>query len=979
MNPVYSNASVVRSRRFARAALIATLPALLGSFALAQTAPATPVTAPAANEETLKLSPFEVRPDEDSGYQATNTTSGSRLATNLKDTAASISPFTPEFLSDIGATNVAEMLAYATNAELNAGDAEGAGFNNPRDFSSAGGEPYRIRGIPANTSTDYVENSAPTDLYNIERAEVASGANSILFGSGDAGGLVSLQTKKANLNRSRYSGTVVVGNWAHERFSTDLNQVLIAKKLALRLNALYQNTGSWREYQWGEDQNRYTASVAFRPFSRTTINAAYENGVSKKSVGLGWNASDQFTVWNSTGRTLAETAPANAAALGLLSLGANQRFTYFPQDGVVYNMRNELRTTSAPTVTAQTLLPPSIFPYDVNWAGPDVQLHRTFNNGQVSIEQRITDTLTIQGAWFHNETDSRARSFIYQGNVMDLLGDPNPTLPAPNGTGTVVNPHAQQVYLEAGQNYDTTFTENEVKRITVAYQFKGPRWLGEHGLVGLWENAVQDRATRARREILVNQNSAPVQNVGAPENAQNLVLRRSYLTEGDYSTYALRGLYDPIQPFDYLGNTLTPRNITTGELISRKDVDSLLFAAQSTWFNRPEAKFIRRFTTTLGYRQDKIKYYDTTSGRVQAGDPRIASGERILNEVAALPGFNRNDITAKTKTFGGVLQLTKRFSVLYNQSSNIGAPRFDRRILPDGRIPPTPEGENQEYGAMIDVLGDDRFFIRINYFDTAQVGDAAVSPSGAVTNNTSALGRPQTLAVLDAFVAAGRLTQAQSDLQRFNWNAALIDTATTGYEVEFVANPTRNWTVRAGYSHSERSRENFFEEGRAFFDIKFAEWRTMAGTDAALRQVVETNIADIELTEFASRDADTEQGFGSIPHKANLTTKYTFNEGTFRGFSLGGSVRYQSKIFAQTLVSTGRSFWSNEAVAVDAFTTYKFKAPWLKGRMSVQLNVKNLTNSYLSSVARLNGDFSGPRRLYLKDPRSYRLTANVEF
>lgn len=240
------------------------------------TAPATPPRPEDEKKpEAVVLSPFEVRPEDDTGYQAANTTSGSRLATSLKDTAASISPFTPEFLSDIAATSVTEMLAYATNAELNSGDAEGAGFNNPRDINSAGGEPFRIRGIPANTSVDYVENAAPVDFYNIERAEVASGANSILFGSGDAGGLVSLQTKKAKLDRSRYSGSMVVGNWAYTRLLTDVNQVIVPKTLAFRLNALYQNAGSWREYQWGPDQNRYTVGVTYRPFSRTTISASY--------------------------------------------------------------------------------------------------------------------------------------------------------------------------------------------------------------------------------------------------------------------------------------------------------------------------------------------------------------------------------------------------------------------------------------------------------------------------------------------------------------------------------------------------------------------------------------------------------------------------------------------------------------------------------------------------------------------------------
>lgn len=122
------------SRGLAR---VATLGVMLSSLPLAaQTV--VPSFKP-AEEKAVELSPFEVRSDDDVGYQAMNTTSGSRLGTALRDTAASISPFTPEFLSDIAATNVNEMLAYAANAELNSGDAEGAGFNNPRDFNSAGG------------------------------------------------------------------------------------------------------------------------------------------------------------------------------------------------------------------------------------------------------------------------------------------------------------------------------------------------------------------------------------------------------------------------------------------------------------------------------------------------------------------------------------------------------------------------------------------------------------------------------------------------------------------------------------------------------------------------------------------------------------------------------------------------------------------------------------------------------------------------
>jgi hypothetical protein len=107
---------VVTLRRRHPATLSVLSAALLAASAFAQTAPTPPATRPstaaapanvnasstsAAGDQVIELSPFQVRPEDDTGYQATNTTSGSRLATSLKETAASISPFTPEFLSDI--------------------------------------------------------------------------------------------------------------------------------------------------------------------------------------------------------------------------------------------------------------------------------------------------------------------------------------------------------------------------------------------------------------------------------------------------------------------------------------------------------------------------------------------------------------------------------------------------------------------------------------------------------------------------------------------------------------------------------------------------------------------------------------------------------------------------------------------------------------------------------------------------------------
>ena len=983
---------VVSLRHRHPVALRALMAALLAVSAYAQTAPKPPATRPptaaapanvtvngsstsAAGEKIVELSPFQVSPDDDTGYQATNTTSGSRLATSLKETAASISPFTPEFLSDIAATNVSEMLNYAANAELNAGDSEGSGFNNPRDFSSAGGEPFRVRGIPAGVSTDYVENAAPQDFYNIERAEVASGPNSILFGSGDAGGLVSLTSKKAQVNRNKYNATAVFGSWDYERYTTDLNHVIIPRTLALRLNGLYSNAKSWRKYEFN-DAKRLAGSVTYKPFSKTSISVNYEDGLVENSVGLKWNTTDQVSRWISAGRNVSDATAANTA-LGISSLGANQRFTYYTQDGFVSNMRNELRTNIAPG-TADTLLPPSVFPYDVNWAGPDTKLWRDFNTFSVTLEQQILPDLTVQAAYLKNDTDSRAKTFVYNGNTMDFFGDPNQNIPAQSGTGTMLNPRAGQLYIETNQNDDRTETKNEVKRLTLAYELKLGKWFGNHRMAALYENAVRNQHTRARREILVDQQNRPLANTADPANAQNLLYRRTYVKEGDFSTYALTGLYTPLPSFTYNGLTVTPRLINTGELTSVKDTKSYMLAMQSSWLND-------RLSTTLGYRKDDIVYLDDSSARISnASDPRIVSGQYVLNELVAVPGFERHIVHPTTFTAGGVLHLHKRFSVFYNESTNRGAPRFNRSILPNGDIPGTPKGTGRDMGVMIDLLGDDRFFARLTYFETAQIGDAAVSPSGAVLNAT-ALGRSQTLAILAALRDAGKLTQAQVDAQSFNWNAAIIDTASKGYEVELIANPTRNWTIRANYSHSERDRENFFAEGYAFFGQKFPEWRALAAGNPTLLATIESNITQIQNNELDGRAVAQEQGFGSIPHKATLTTRYKFSEGAVRGLFVGGAMRYQSGAFSQTDTraasagGTGKDYFTEGTLFTDAFVGYPFRLPWNKLSARVQLNGRNIFNSDLVSLARYNADFSGARRIYLREPRSWRLTLSVDY
>src|SRR5262245_39310398 len=79
--------------------------------------PTNATAADAKSAETVQMSPFEVQTSQDTGYAAQNTISGSRLNTSLADTPAAISVFTAEFIQDIGATDVIDLVQYSVNTD----------------------------------------------------------------------------------------------------------------------------------------------------------------------------------------------------------------------------------------------------------------------------------------------------------------------------------------------------------------------------------------------------------------------------------------------------------------------------------------------------------------------------------------------------------------------------------------------------------------------------------------------------------------------------------------------------------------------------------------------------------------------------------------------------------------------------------------------------------------------------------------------
>ena len=258
-----------------------------------------------AKEEIISLSPFQVT-EENRGYYAPNTMSGTRLNTKLEDLAASISVITKEQMADFALLDANDIFLYETGTE-------GVGQYTSFEFDRNGApvdnttlEPNssnRIRGVSsANTARGNFETSGrvPIDPINIDAVEISRGPNANIFGLGNAGGTVNVVPASAHLSRNRAQTQLRVDSHDGYRASIDLNRVLKKNVFGIRGSAVYQHDDFQREPS-GTKTVRLNGMVKYQPFKPTTIYASYE---SYRISGNRPNATmprDTLTAWRAAG------------------------------------------------------------------------------------------------------------------------------------------------------------------------------------------------------------------------------------------------------------------------------------------------------------------------------------------------------------------------------------------------------------------------------------------------------------------------------------------------------------------------------------------------------------------------------------------------------------------------------------------------------------------------------------------------------
>lgn len=210
----------------------------------------------------------------DGGYLTDSLGSATKTLTVLRDIPQSITVITSDQIKDQSLQSLADVVTYVPGIVSHQGE-------NNRDQ-------LVIRGN--STSADFFLNGVRDDvqyyrdLYNVDRIEAIKGPNAMIFGRGGGGGVINRVTKEAAFTSTREI-TLQGGSFRNRRLTADFGEAL-TKKLAFRVNGLYENSGSFRD---SVKLERYgiAPTLTIAPDAATRITLGFEHFHDRRTADRG--------------------------------------------------------------------------------------------------------------------------------------------------------------------------------------------------------------------------------------------------------------------------------------------------------------------------------------------------------------------------------------------------------------------------------------------------------------------------------------------------------------------------------------------------------------------------------------------------------------------------------------------------------------------------------------------------------------------
>ncbi|MBM3853272.1 MAG: hypothetical protein FJ399_08960, partial [Verrucomicrobia bacterium] len=468
----------------ARNLLRVVIPACVAfTAASAQTvAPAAAPASPPGGDETLVLSPFEVRTERDIGYAASAAMSGTRTGEKLENLPNSITVMTGEFLEDLALNTYFDAVNFGVSTENTFNDQGQIGVR----VNNRSGNQVNIRGL---ASVRQLRDGFPwylvPDAYNTERIEFGRGPGGLAYGDVDAGGSINIMTKRATYQQ-RGSAQVRYDTFGTQRYSVDFNQPLVPGRLGLRVNAIDSEVEQFRQ-RAGRELQAYAAALRWEPFkdSRTQIDVLAERGQSTNQVGVLGLIDQSRAYVRGSGTNALDADPVRAdvqaAGVGMLQIAAanNAHNALFEIGGTLYSLRSTpthvyrisaiLEGAAAISATdpnnpdriAVRMAQPPLIALGQDWGGGDNHQSIRYHAYTIELKHAFSDRLNVLVA--HNgQFDESLRKGVYSavsplnnGNIgaRALHIDVNPFLPNPSGPGVIPNPNFQDYFTNHSTFY----------------------------------------------------------------------------------------------------------------------------------------------------------------------------------------------------------------------------------------------------------------------------------------------------------------------------------------------------------------------------------------------------------------------------------------------------------------------------------------------------------------------------------------------
>jgi len=889
----------------------------------------------------------------DTGFVASSSLAGGRLAGDLRDTPIAITVLTRDFIDALELTDLTQMTKWSTNAaDVPDGDSVGFGIGDRLKLQS--------RGVASNNpQRNFFPVNYNFDSYNIERLDLARGPNAVLFGTSGVGGTTNSVTKRARIERQETEVRLSYGSWSNHRATLDHNQP-VGKYVALRLNAIWQDREGWRDNDI-ERRSGLTLSATWKPFKSTEVRFEAEKGELDHSV-ITSNFDDNISGWN--GSTYSAILPANNNSAGVVGYGANnaiitvsggatQLMNYqgwartlggnsaanVPAGGVVVVGTSANITNTS--ILAQRNLPADL--YGIATSRSEFRIPSrstsTFSDEPIfgiesedftlSLTQRVGERLFAEVAGNRGREDLNSNTGISRG-MSRIYIDPNSVLP--NGQP---NPNFLQPYTESINNPYLQPEEKKNARFAFGYVLDRTRW-GDFkfslmgGITRIRTDRNIFRFTLKRnadsrmwptefqvlyRYYLNTDQNRPLETPASMTYIDPRTNTTSTIPSGlvrDYGNDAFNLVGD--RRYEY-GQAATTAKLFKGRLnligaVRQDRYDSKQESAVRQWDNPADWDGYTRYLkpeapadwATLTYRERNTAGQPIGAALPANTRPRLSNGVR--NPLYASDTF-QDDFTppaqsgeVTTLSVGGVYHVTKHISVFANYAESFRPPGTTLKL--DGSLFAAPASNGRDYGVRLTLL-DGAVVANVIRYEGEEKHNTITATTFPFNNIIQAN-------ALGDFTVGGINSRGLQPLPTGFVDS--VDTKTEGWELEVTANLTPQWRLMLNAAMPESYQTNPNKESRAYFATNATTLRqiitdaggTFNGDIATFTAVVppgQPNEGPGAVTAWntiqntlASITTEPQKRTRLFDVTANFYTDYAFRE-RLKGFKLGGGFNYR--------------------------------------------------------------------------------------